>query len=531
MVALPYTSVQQKFRYVPEWDEFLDLFPHRGSYLRAEHPNAGDRPEWQTETRHLLSDRLIMQGSYSYMYGVRFGQNTHYLMIDIDRGSQFHPAHDPFAIDRIVDALEPMGLVSYVPIRSSYSDGIHLYFPFAHGQKSWRVAQAAESLLQSAGLKLQKGQVELFPNPRRCTGKDYNGHRLPLQQGSYLLDQELEPVLSSRAEFVRRWRLAEGRNCLTEELVTLTLKQFSRQAPKKLRFSGQKFLNDLNADIEPGWSSHGQTNHILGRIAIREYVFFHALYGGFPLHGEGLAERIYEVAIDLPGYEEYCSHQHHIIDRCLYYARCVEASEYYPYGGDAALKPMHNPKDNSWNKQQASEARQRIKDAIDDLEAKGEYPSGIRNRVFAIKEYGVSTTTLYKNEDLWKGENAPEPAPRAMIQPICEETEQLENSEPAPRAVIQPPQTISLYDDSDAPPKGSDPNIGLTAVGGHGGLSTSTEASTTEPPTEPPLEGVAILRRALDQIRQRRRGQPLSSSSLPPPDENWFNQRRMGGSS
>jgi hypothetical protein len=507
VVASLFIPTQQKFRYVPEWDEFLDLFPHRGSYLWAEHPTAGDRPDWQTETRHLLSDRLMMQGAY--LYGVRFGQNTHYLMIDIDHGSQLHPLRDPFAIGRIIDALEPLGLVSCVPIRSSYSDGIHLYFPFAHGQKSWAIAQAAESLLQSSGLKLEKGQVELFPNPRRCTGKDYNGHRLPLQQGSYILNEEMEPVLSSRAEFVRRWRLAENRNVLTEETVTLTLKQFSRQAPRKLRFSSQKFLNDLNADIEPGWISCGQTNYILGRIAQREYVFFNALYGGSPLVGERLAARICEVAEDLPGFKQYCRHQHQMFDRCMEFARCIENSGYYPYGGDRALKAVPNdPKENSWNKQQATEARQRIERALSDMAQKGTLPSGIRNLLYAIKSYGVSAGSFYKNRDLWEGINQLEPAPRAMIRPTLEKIEEPEILEPAPRAMIRPTAPISLYTDSDALPKEGDPNIGLRAVGGRGGFSTSTETSTTEPP---PV-GIEIILRALDKIKLERRRRTLSPS-------------------
>jgi hypothetical protein len=526
MVASPsFLPSQQKFKFVPEWDDFLDLFPHRGSYLWAEHPDVGDRPDWQTEARHLLSDRLIIQGAY--LYGVRFGQNTNYLMIDIDRGSQLHPAKDPLAIGRIIEALEPLGLVSCVPLRSSYSDGIHLYFPFAHGQKSWAIAQAAESLIQNSGFKLQRGQIELFPNPRQCTGKDYNGHRLPLQAGSYLLNEDMEPVLSSRAEFVRRWRLAEGRNDLTDETVTLTLKQFHRKAPKKLRFSSQKFLNDLNAEIEPGWTSYGQSNDLLGRIAQREYIFFHALYGGSPLSGERLAARICEVAEGLPGYREYCRHQRQIVDRCRDYARCVELSGYYPYGGVTALKPPPDPKDNTWNHQQANEARQRIQDAVTDLKEKGTFPDGTRSRLYALKNYGISSSTLYKNKDIWHVENTVKPAPRAMIHPVCAETEQPENLKPAPRAMIHPTRLISLYaDPSDLPKEVSTDGDLQMAVGGRGGFSTGTD----EPPPESPPVGVENILRALAQIRERRQHPPPSpSTTTPPPDENWFNRLHAGG--
>jgi len=119
----------EKFQFVPEWaDDFLALFPHRGSFLWALHPDPGERPQWHTEERHLLSDRLILQGAY--LYGVRFGKATNYLMLDIDATSAYHPSRDPFAIGRILEALEPLGLYKPVAVSSSYSDGIHLYFPF-----------------------------------------------------------------------------------------------------------------------------------------------------------------------------------------------------------------------------------------------------------------------------------------------------------------------------------------------------------------------------------------------------------------
>jgi hypothetical protein len=526
--------VQQKFTFVPEWDDFLDLFPHRGSYLWAEHPDVGDRPDWQTEARHLLSDRLIIQGSY--LYGVRFGKTTNYILIDIDRGSPYHPAKDPLAIGRIIDTLEPLGLVTCIPLQSSYSGGIHLYFPFAHGQKSWAIARAVESLLQSGGYKPRRGHLELFPNPRQVTGIDYNGHRLPLQAGSYLLNEDFESVLSSRGELVRRWRHAENHNDTTTEAVDLVLKQFNRSAPRRLRYSAQKFLNDLNAEIEPGWTSHGQTNHILGKIALREYVFFPALYGT-PLTGWALGHRILEVAVNLPGYDQFCGHQHQIVKRCEEYARAVEAdSRYYPYGGDATLKPLEPPSGNTWNQQQAEDGRRRIEAAIADLQAKGQYPDTIRARLFAIKAYGISSNTLYKNCELWHVEKQLEPAPRAMFSPVQTDSVEVRSPEPAPRAMISPTPLISLYADRERPPKGAcTEESSERAVGGSGGLSTSTH----EPPALPspaalpssaaPLDGVQFVRQVLNEIRQRQTAPPSSSSPPdPPPDENWFRQWQGG---
>ncbi len=152
------------FESIPEQDEFLARFPHRFNYIWAEHPDPGDRPEWKTESRHPLSDRQIQHGKH--LYGVRFGKQTRYVMLDVDSSSPYHPDQDPFAIHRILAALEPLGLVEAVSVSSSYRNGIHLYLPFPKPQDSWAIARVVSTLIGNAGFKLNPGQLEVFPNPR-----------------------------------------------------------------------------------------------------------------------------------------------------------------------------------------------------------------------------------------------------------------------------------------------------------------------------------------------------------------------------
>ncbi|MBW4441978.1 MAG: hypothetical protein KME10_12215 [Plectolyngbya sp. WJT66-NPBG17] len=291
------------FRSVREWDDnFLALFPHRYDYIWAEHPAPDAKVEWQTETRHFLSDRMIHQGGL--LYGVRFGAETCYCLLDIDAGSLYHPNHDPFAISRIVSALEPLGLVSYLACTSSYSGGLHLYFPFSKAHSSWQLAIAVATLLENAGFKLVPGQLEAFPNPKPYSTEGtfslFNAHRLPLQTGSYLLNSDLEPIWSTQQVFVEQWQLTQERNDLDAKLIKQILKQAKR---KFFRISGKadKFINDLNAEIELGWTGRGQTNRLLGRITMRSYIFHHVLSGGQPLSGAALIEDIVETAKALPG--------------------------------------------------------------------------------------------------------------------------------------------------------------------------------------------------------------------------------------
>ncbi|MBM0745614.1 hypothetical protein JOY44_29790 (plasmid) [Phormidium sp. CLA17] len=387
-------------------DTFLALFPHRHDYIWAAHPQPTAKPAWQTESRHPLSDRLILQGGY--LYGVRFGPKTHYLLFDIDSGSLYHPRRDPFAIARLVAALEPLGLVSHIAVTSSYSGGLHLYFPFERAQKSYELAGAVQALLENAGFVFSPGQLELFPNDRGFVdGKPtlYAAHRLPLQLGSYLLNSDWEPIFSTPAEFVLQWRFCLRRNPVTSRAIRQVLKAAKR---RRFSLSGKvdKFLNDLNAEIEPGWSGLGQTNRILGRIALRTYIFAKVLYG-HGLEGRALVEKMVEIATALPGYREFCQHQHEIRQRVEEWAQSVETTtRYFPYKGRRAKpnrssQPAETP---SWHEQQLEDARGRISRAIALMLESNTLPMGATARFSALTASGIGGATLYRHKDLWHPE-------------------------------------------------------------------------------------------------------------------------------
>ncbi len=401
---------QQAFYYVEEQrDYFLCLFPHRHDYIWAPQVAPGRSVGWQTESRYPLSDRLIQQGSY--LYGVRFGAQTRYCLLDIDINSPYHPKQDPFALSRITAALEPLGLVSAVICTSSYSGGLHAYFPFEQAQSSWQIAIALATLLENEGFKLVPGQLEAFPNPKPYVvdGKPslFNAHRLPLQVGSYLLNDDLQPIWSTPTQFVEQWQFARSRN----DLETKTLRQILKQAKRRVfHISGKadKFLNDLNIEIELGWTGPGQTNRLLGRITMRAYIFHHMLNGGEPLAGQRLIDEIVKTARSLPGYVEWCQHQYEIEHRAAEWARCIEQSHYFHYGDqhrkfkaknqelDAAIEKAPN-----WNQQQSEAARDRIRGAIADLLEKQNPPASIRDRFQALTQYGIGGGSLYKHRDLW----------------------------------------------------------------------------------------------------------------------------------
>lgn len=543
MIASPaQRPVPQRFEFVREWDDqFLALFPHRGDYLWAEHPEPGKRPEWKTESRYLLSDRTIKQGTY--LFGVRFGALTQYLMFDIDIRSYYHPQQDPFAIWNLVEALEPLGLVSFVAVTSSNSGGLHLYFPFEEAQASWAIALAAKWLLENKGFKFQGGQLEIFPNPKPYSDAqtNYNGHRLPLQQGSYLLNQQWERIFSTQSTFVQQWRFAERKNSVSRQDIDRVVLVAQRKTySKTLKVSGQKYYSDLCKDIDGGFTGPGQSQSLFAKVANRERVFYHAIHGGKPLEGEALANRIAEVIRSLPGFEEFCGHKHEIDQLAKAWARAAER-RYYPYGSQKPLlsnssdRNSSEPKALTPNQQRAQDARERIRQAIADLLDKNALPAQATARRNAIRTYGIGNKTLDKNRDLWYPESL-NPLPEWQYHPIEPGLEDSNRPESLPGEEYHPINTNKLLSlASPAPHAQGEAGIDFQAVGGAGGLSTGDSPDESQSTPEPQSAdvsgdsttqpGPSLIREILSKITTKsQQSKQHRFSSQPPPDENYFRQ-------
>jgi hypothetical protein len=473
------------FQYIQEWDdEFLALFPHRYDYIWAEHPKPTGKVEWKTESRHPLSDRLIHQGAF--LYGVRFGAETQYCLFDIDIDSIYHPQRDPFAISRICAALEPLGLVSAIACTSSYSGGIHLYFPFEHPQKTWELSLALQAVLENAGFKPALGQLELFPNARLFVTEGmpslYAAHRLPMQAGSYILTNDWQLTNSNQTTFVQHWRFAQRRNDIHAKTLQQVLKTARR---KRYSLSGKadKFLNDLNAEIESGWNSVGQTNHILGRIAMRSYIFGHLLYDCEPLTGKALINDIGRVARSLPGYAEWCRHQNEIEHRAEEWAQCVEASDYFPFGHakepPAAINTAPQQETTlTWNQQRSQAARDRIRQAIADLLNNGTLPANATARFQALTHYGIGGGSLYRHRDLWHPAHLRE---NPTVDSAIEGAEHLDNASPANSS--NPKIRASSMDSAEGAPIEEAPRSLLSKNDGNTFINQGSRGFLPENPT------------------------------------------------
>ncbi|NJM58305.1 MAG: hypothetical protein HC857_13955 [Synechococcales cyanobacterium RU_4_20] len=405
-------SPPQRSEYIQELgNPYLALFPFRYSYISAPFPDPGQKPNWVTETRHPLSDRLILQGGQ--LFGVRFDSKTHYCLLDIDIDSPYHPKQDPLAIGKIKEALEPLDLVAAVTCTSSYSGGLHLYFPFKRSQRSWQIASAVSTLLTNKGFKLRGGQLEVFPNTKKYvkTGSPslFNAHRLPLQDpGSKLLNDDLEPVYSSPERFVELWQRCQAQNLMTAKKVAQVIKQQKRQRVF-ISEKADKFFNDLEAEINLGWTGKGMTNRLLGRLVMRYFIFHHAVAGGEPLTGKALIDEVVAAAKVLPGYKTWCKHQHELVKRVTDWVRCIENSHYFPYGKELGKykSPVASSTEapaESYHQKLVNQTKGKIQAAVDLLNQAKTWPQAITERFQALRQQGIGSNTLYRYKSLWHPE-------------------------------------------------------------------------------------------------------------------------------
>ncbi|MEA5511964.1 hypothetical protein VB715_19510 [Crocosphaera sp. UHCC 0190] len=332
-------------RNAPLEERFLHWFNHPFESIYKK----GDNP-WLTSKFPLSNPREIFKlwrcgstrgaRSPKQVIGLRFGSETNYGLIDVDRES---PYSSEEGIKRIKHALEEIGINNTILVQSSWSEGYHLYYFLPEKVKSFQLATAVSIALIEAGLKIKDGILEIFPN-QKSWQKDrftsYKGHRLPLQpdSGSFILDQDFAPYSEDLGHFLN---LADDcaesvdLEILEEALETAKerFKQLNKVVPLKRRTRGglsevaAAWQSNLEKIISTGWTGCSQTNDLL-----KELVTYGIVFKG--LSGQELEDYVLTTAIAAPGYSQFCRHQRDIKkrvhDRCYY----TERNGYYtPYCG------------------------------------------------------------------------------------------------------------------------------------------------------------------------------------------------------
>ncbi len=436
---------------------FCKIFNHPRHFLVAPVPEPGERPDWKTESAYPLQPRDLwdMYCDPTRLLGLRFGKETRYILLDIDRGSRYHFLNDPRQFKFILEIFEEIGLCRPLVLQSSDRGGIHIYFFLPEPMPTFGLACAIKFALFDAGVVLKPGEIESFPNVKAYSKhkpSNYNAHRLPLQIGSWLLDDDNEPLTNDPALFLALADTAAANQDLTEleaAISTYYQRQRLTYTPGTSNRAAE-WKCHLENRIAQGWTGKSQTNELL-----KDFATYGVVWLG--LKGQALVERVTATAVSAPGYQQFCSHQHEIQQRAEDWSRAAE-SYYSPYCSypnrngtykqtfdpNAANNIVDFPKQpNALRHQQT---QKRIRQVVAHLEASGTLPAAATARSAAIikasKErhgIGVSQTTLHKQDylPLWHPKHYAKSGVIATLEPTSAVSTEPE-IEQIPDPVLEP---------------------------------------------------------------------------------------------
>ena len=404
---------------------FHRLFSHGWDFILKETPDSN----WKTVKKYKLTEQKCW---YKYtdsqqIIGLRFGRETTHGLYDLDWGSKYDPREQEESLRLLKAELELWGIFCFILIQSSFSQGLHLYFFLDRPINTFRLACVMNKAAVEAGLEIKRGQLETFPNTKNYNNL-FNGHRLPLQQGSYMLDKDYIPysdrledfldaadwsaerndtdLLESRLDEAYQWYKAQKNQ---ERIYNPTPedREFIEQVEYAQREIKEGFLNQIRISIEQGFTAEGETNELLLTIAKLGRI----LYG---LSGQKYIDYIKETVMSCPGYLKYCRHKHEINRRCTEVARYGE-KQWYPYRSRLpqdrpTYKYIKNALTNqtNLNLERQHNAQSRIIQAVAHIKQQqgklpqkvGECKLAIRNITKELFGISVSDVTLNKAENL-----------------------------------------------------------------------------------------------------------------------------------
>jgi hypothetical protein len=161
---------------VASLDKLFALYPNRVQAI-VRPPGC---KSWTTISKHWpLPDETILAavaGQERSVYGLRWGDQTRFAVLDVDAGGRYHSAQE---LQKLLEILAGVRLTATV-YQSSDSGGWHVYLFFSQWETSNEVQETLRALLIANGYEIRGGQLEIFPSG--------NGLRLPLQPGFAWLD-------------------------------------------------------------------------------------------------------------------------------------------------------------------------------------------------------------------------------------------------------------------------------------------------------------------------------------------------------
>jgi|GEM_PF-507258 len=442
---------------------FTSFFPHGYKFIYATSSDANGKPNWLTERRYPITARRLYDDwqDPDMLIGVRFGTYTAYGMLDIDKNSPYHPHRNEDKFRGILQALEDIGLVRPLILQSSFSEGLHVYYPLPDQVSSFALACGIKACLNSHGYEIASGVLEIFPNTK-AFDSEFNGHRLPLQKGSYMLNDDLQKSRSDLNHFVFVWQMCQDSQDIDLLKGAIAEAKANYQPTKQSRKTDDmlKWRDDLEKEIAKGWTGKGQSNQLLYRIGKYARVFLGCA------DVEAIAKYISKTARATAGFLKFCGDIHRLEKKAKSIAEwCLK--HHFPWGSKKTEQT--NEVDMSKAERQA-ERIERIRLAVSELKNTGAMPQTIRGMAQAIaKTASVSIETLYDNKELWHPEftqsccNASQTKDLSQEMPLTDTP--IESTQNSLQSAVTEKPLYEALAFSETPPRGQElPNFAKSDV-------------------------------------------------------------------
>jgi hypothetical protein len=423
--------------------QFLELF-HRYGYIYRPLISgtwASANEQWKLSDTEIL--KAIACAHHKFYIGTRAGAKTRYAVLDIDAKSKYHTK---VQFDRLMKVLAQAGLRRSSLYRSSFSGGWHLYIFFEEEINSADLRRQLVRLLNLSDFEVAKGTLEVFPHPGDASlGM---GLRLPLQHGWAWLDKktleveheryEISPtkalelfidVLESDANSFQGFRQLKRR---VQELETRKAAAASHgvtdkpsnvipmhRAPDPVPASEfsvyvSAIFNGQPPGINPESWYKGRQFHLEGLtgpsqradavFCLGHYFFYGDPSRALPALGYGCEEERKWAIREFLDARHNGQSEDINRGRADAIAQVDRATNWLPAHRKGVEPKKYTPtRPISWVRENAnrkSDARKRIKEAVDDLKK--------LNRSFTTVELqraaGCARDTLYKHADLWRSD-------------------------------------------------------------------------------------------------------------------------------
>ena len=133
-----------------EW--FLRVLSPGYGYVVENSGGKSTRSGWLSAS--LLAQHLGLAGGQPQYLAIRPNKTTKWLVLDIDQHrSPHHPDRGEGSFEPLLERCRLMGLNRPLQIRSSFSGGIHLWFPLSQPVKTFDAALSMKRALLTPGIE------------------------------------------------------------------------------------------------------------------------------------------------------------------------------------------------------------------------------------------------------------------------------------------------------------------------------------------------------------------------------------------